>query len=65
MTYRLLAGSCDDGPCPTFYVDDQTGDVLVQGYLTDAAPPAGLPSGEGVVRIDNAAWTTLLSRLDP
>lgn len=65
MTYRLLAGSCDDGPCPTFYVDDETGDVLVQGYLTDATPPTGLPNGEGVVRIDKAAWAKLLSRLDP
>lgn len=64
MAYRLLAGSCDDGPCPTFYVDDKTGDVLVQGYLTGHTPPTGLPDGEGVVRIDKAAWATLLRRLD-
>lgn len=64
MTYRLLAESCDNGPCPTFYVDDSTGDVLVQGYTTTDLPPGDMPDGEGVVRIDATAWAKLLSRLD-
>ena len=61
-TYRLLAGSCEDGPCPTFYVDDLSGDVLVQGYATTEQPPGGLPVGEDVVRIPAEAWAKLLSR---
>lgn len=61
MAYRLLAGSCDNGPCPTFYVDDATEDVKVQGYLTDA--PAPLPTGEAVVHIPADAWQRLLSGL--
>lgn len=59
--YRLLAPSCDDGPCPTFYVEPSTRDVKVQGYRT--TPPGPIPDGEDVVLIDAEAWTLLLSRL--
>lgn len=61
MTFQLLAGSCDGGPCPTFHQDDMTGDVKVQGYITDS--PVALPQGEDVVLIPAEAWTRLLSRL--
>lgn len=61
MTYRQLAGSCDDGPCPTFYVDEATGDVDVQGYRT--SPQAPLPDTEDVVRIPADAWARLLADL--
>jgi hypothetical protein len=60
--YRLLAGSCSGGPCPTFYVDDETGDVIVQGYTTGERPGTADPN-EGFLRIPAAAWETLLSRL--
>lgn len=60
--YVLLAGSCDVGPCPTLYVHD-SGDVLVQGYVTDAALPSAPSSGTGVLSVPAAAWRTLLSRL--
>lgn len=62
-TYRLLANSCDGGPCPTLYVDDLTGDVLVQGYVTTDAPPTAVPAGEDVLLIPAAAWQKLLSQL--
>lgn len=61
MTYRLLAGSCDGGPCPTFRIDDLNGDVKVQGYVTDS--PVPLPVGEDVVYIPADAWRLLLSGL--
>jgi hypothetical protein len=61
MGFRLLAGSCDGGPCPTFHRDDVTGDVKVQGYITDS--PVPLPQGEEVVLIPAEAWARLLSRL--
>jgi hypothetical protein len=61
MRYRVLAGSCDGGPCPTLYVDDDTGDITVQGYVTDA--PAGIPNGEDVVHIPAEAWRHLLAGL--
>ena len=63
MSYRLLAGSCDDGPCGTFYVDDETGDVLVQGYHTTDRPAAAVPAGEGVLRIPADQWATPVSRI--
>src|SRR5687768_3351312 len=50
MTYRRVAGSCSNGPCPTIYVDDETGDALVQGFRT-TDQPTGLPTGEDVVKI--------------
>jgi hypothetical protein len=61
MAFHLLAGSCDSGPCPTFRRDDVTGDVKVQGYITDS--PVPLPPGEDVVLIPADAWARLLSRL--
>ena len=61
--YRLLAGSCDNGPCPTLYVDDLTGDVLVQGYVTTDTPPDSVPAGEDVLLIPAAAWQKLLAQL--
>lgn len=62
MGYRLLAQSCDSGPCPTFYVGDD-GHVKVQGYLT--TPPGPLPAGEDVVDIPADAWARLLADLPP
>lgn len=62
-TYRLLAGTCNDGPCPTLWIDDQTGDVLVQGYVTSHCPPVTVPLEEDVVRIPAAAWQKLLRNL--
>ncbi len=62
-TYRLLAGTCNDGPCPNLWIDDTTGDVLVQGYVTSDRPPTDVPTGESVVRIDAAAWQKLLRKL--
>ena len=57
---RLLAGSCDGGPCPTFWLEEN-GDVDVQGYVTTFDRP--VPDGEGIVRIDAAAWGRLLADL--
>lgn len=61
--YVLLANSCDDGPCPTLYVNPDTGDVLVQGYATTDTPPDAVPDGEDVLHIPAEAWRKLLTRL--
>lgn len=61
MAYRLLAGTCSNGPCPTFYVDDETGDVKVQGYLTDSH--VAIPDGEGILHIPAKDWRKLQSQL--
>lgn len=38
MTFRVLADSgCTDGTCPTVWLDETTGDVVVRGY--DEADP--------------------------
>jgi hypothetical protein len=62
MTYRRAAGSCSNGPCPTIYVDDQTGDVLVQGFRTTDRPTA-LPRTEDVVMIPADDWRKILDEL--
>lgn len=55
--FRVLASSCNDGDCPTFFVDDETGDVHVRGYdLADS-------TRELDVAIPAAAWTRLISEL--
>lgn len=63
MALTVLAGSCDNGPCPTIYKTD--GGVIVQGLKTQDPEhlPAGMPDHEGVVFIPDAAWGRLISRL--
>lgn len=60
MAMRKVAGVCDDGDCPTIYVDEETGDVVVQGALSSAV---ATPPGEGLVRMSAADWKRLLSQL--
>lgn len=60
--YRVLSNSCSGGPCPTLYVDDETGDVIVQGYATSETPGTAA-ADEGFLHIPAAAWATLLTRL--
>ena len=60
MPLTVLAYSCDNGPCPTFY--KAPGGVVVQGSKTndpDHVPP-GMPSHEEVVFIPDAAWRKLM-----
>lgn len=58
MTLRLLADSgCDDGTCPTFFIDDSTGDVTVRGYNPDD------PTEEIDVRIPAAKWAVLMANV--
>lgn len=59
--YRLLSNSCSGGPCPTLRIDDETGDVEVQGYRTIPSEP--IPSEEDVVRIPGDAFARLLMNL--
>ncbi len=58
MTYRLLARSCTDGSCPTFEMDDVTGDVMVTGYDPDD------PTLEPKVLIPAAKWAALMANLN-
>jgi hypothetical protein len=53
--FRVIGStSCRGGNCPTVLLDDETGEVLVQGYepipqeLSEVGP---VPAGEAVVRI--------------
>ena len=39
---RVLASSeCQDGDCPTFWVDDTSGEVTVRGYLPGSTTEEG------------------------
>lgn len=59
MALNVIAHSlgCEDGACPTFFQDSETGDVEVRGY--DPANPAV----ERDVRIPAAEWAFLLAQL--
>jgi hypothetical protein len=63
MTWQQLAGSCENGPCPTFYIDDETGNVRVQGNRTTAH--VAMPDHEDMIEIPAAAWRKLLSQVLP
>lgn len=57
MTLRVLAASgCTDGSCPTFWVDDETGDVTVRGYGPDGVT-------ELDVTIPADRWAVLITNL--
>jgi hypothetical protein len=59
MTYRLLADSgCTDGTCPTFWVDEKTGDVKVRGYDPND------PTRELDVLIPAAKWLLLMAGMN-
>lgn len=57
MAYRLVAGTCVDGDCPSIHIDDETGDVIVRG------PDDTDPMRERDIRFTAATWATLLSQL--
>lgn len=58
MALTVLASStCDDGDCPTFFLNEATGDVTVRGY-----DPTN-PSRELDVRIPGPTWAHLISQL--
>lgn len=57
MNRVLASSSCQDGDCPTFWVDDATGMVTVRGY--DAASP----TGETDVTIPGPVWAHLVSQI--
>jgi hypothetical protein len=61
MAWRKLAGNCSNGPCPTFWLDDETGRVKVQGDKTDPVEP--MPAHEGIVEFSPEDWQALLEQL--
>lgn len=61
MAWRLLAGTCSNGPCPTFWQDDETGRIKVQGDLTTPVTP--MPAHEGIVEFSPEDWRALLEQL--
>jgi hypothetical protein len=57
MAYRLVAGTCVDGDCPSIRIDDETGDVIVRG------PDDTEPTRERDIRFTADTWVSLLSQL--
>jgi hypothetical protein len=47
--------NCEDGSCPTFFEDTETGDLTVRGSLPDGT--------EADVRIPAADWAFLRTQL--
>jgi hypothetical protein len=61
MAWHQLAGTCSNGPCPTFWQDDETGRVKVQGDKADPVTP--MPAHEGIVEFSPEDWRALLEQL--
>lgn len=59
MTWNLLATSCTDGSCPTFFVN-AAGDVKVRGYDPDHVND---PGREFDVVIPAAKWAALMASM--
>ncbi len=57
MSYRLLASSCDGGDCPSIWLDETNGDVIVRG------PDDSDPSVERDIRYPAGTWRALLAAL--
>lgn len=57
MSWTVLAHSrgCENGNCPTFFTDPETGDTHVRGYLPDGT--------EADVRIPATEWAYLVAQL--
>lgn len=56
MAWTVMARTCDDGDCPTFFVNSDTGAVRVRGYS-----PAD-PSVELDVEIPQQDWARLIAQ---
>ena len=57
LTVFAHSSGCEDGACPTFFRDSETGDVVVRGYdVTD-------PSTERDIRIPASDWAFLVAQL--
>jgi hypothetical protein len=57
VAYRLVAGTCVDGDCPSIHIDVETGDVIVRG------PDDSDSTRERDIRFTADTWTRLLSQL--
>jgi hypothetical protein len=61
MAYREIAnGGCSGGTCPTFWQDDETGDVKVRGYEPGHV---GDPARELDVVIPAVTWRHMVPQL--
>ena len=63
MRLDLLA-TCNAGDCPAVYADDDSADLVVQGYpLNDSVAGVTVPSGESLVRIPRSVFIEAAARL--
>ncbi len=58
MTWTVVAETCRQGPCPTLYVNPETGGVRVQGNHADPHMP--IPGFEGMLDISKEEFRDLL-----
>lgn len=61
MTWTTIAGSCEQGPCPTVHVDAETGAVRVQGNTV--TPHLAIPGPEGMPEIPAADWRNIVEQI--
>lgn len=57
LTVIAHSSGCEDGSCPTFFLDSKTGDVVVRGY------DLNLTGVEHDVRIPASEWAFLVAQL--
>lgn len=61
MAWEKIAGSCEQGPCPTLYVDAETGAARWQANRV--APHVPIPDFEGMVEIPPEDWRNLVAQI--
>jgi len=60
MAWIKVARSCETGPCPTIYVDPDTGNVRVQGNRVE--PHVDIPDFEGMLEYGPSDWSNIIEQ---
>jgi hypothetical protein len=61
MAWRRAAETCRNGPCPTIYIDEETGSVRVQGTRVESH--VGMPDFEGMLEFRPEEWRDLMRQM--
>lgn len=67
MPLKFICSRCASGPCPTIYLDTDSGNLVVQGFKVDQTRRAGIavPEHEDVVEIPRDLIDLFLASSNP
>lgn len=61
MAWTKIAGSCEQGPCPTIYIDETTGGARIQANRVN--PHLPIPDFEGMVEMPPEDWANIVEQI--